>query len=84
MRSNDLKSIPGIGKNMEQHFFEAGIHSIDDLIGVNPEELYEKDCAVKGTRIDRCVLYVFRLAVYYANNVIHEPQKLRWWYWKDK
>ncbi|MBP3359684.1 MAG: Pathogenicity locus [Clostridia bacterium] len=83
MRSNDLKIIPGIGKNMEQHFHEVGIRSIDDLIGANPEALYEKDCAVKGMHIDRCVLYVFRLAVYYANNEVHELQKLRWWYWKD-
>ena len=39
----------------------------------------------KSKRVqEKCVLYVFRLAVYYANNEVHEPEKLKWWYWKDK
>lgn len=80
---NDLKNIPGVGKNMEQHFFNIGIFTIDDLIGKNPEELFLKDCSVKGFQDDRCVLYVFRLAVYYANNSVREPEKLKWWNWKD-
>ncbi len=84
LRKNDLKNIPGIGKNMEQHFFDIGIFTIDDLIGKDPEDLFLKDCLVKGFKDDRCVLYVFRLAVYYANNDVHEPEKLKWWNWRDK
>lgn len=83
LSKNDLKNIPGVGKNMEQHFFNIGIFTIDDLIGKNPEELFLKDCSVKGFQDDRCVLYVFRLAVYYANNSVREPEKLKWWNWKD-
>ncbi len=83
-KENDLKNIPGVGKNMEQHFFDAGIFTTEDLIGKNPEELFLKDCLVKGLQVDRCVLYVFRLAVYYANNDVHEPEKLKWWNWQDK
>lgn len=82
--ANDLQNIPGVGSNMEQHFFDIGIHTIDDLIGADPEELFLRDCSVKGLQDDRCVLYVFRLAVYYANNAVHEPEKLKWWNWKDK
>lgn len=81
---SSLKNIPGVGENMERHFFNIGIHKVEDLIGKNPEELYEKDCLFKGFRDDRCVLYVFRLAVYYANNDVYEPEKLKWWNWKDK
>lgn len=84
LSKNDLKNIPGVGKNMEQHFFNIGIFTIDDLIGKNPEELFLKDCSVKGFQDDRCVLYVFRLAVYYANNSVREPEKLKWWNWKDE
>lgn len=80
----DLKTIPGVGKSIEQHFFTIGIHTVADLRGADPEELYLKDCAAQGCKTDRCLLYVFRLAVYYANNDIHEPEKLKWWYWKDK
>lgn len=84
LSKNDLKNIPGVGKNMEQHFFNIGIFTIDNLIGKNPEELFLKDCSVKGFQDDRCVLYVFRLAVYYANNSVREPEKLKWWNWKDE
>lgn len=82
--SRSLRIIPGVGKNMEQHFFNIGIHEIEDLKGANPEELYLKDCNAKGFQVDKCVLYVFRLAVYYANHDIRNPEKLKWWYWKDE
>jgi hypothetical protein len=29
------------------------------------------------------MLYVFRTAVYYASNSKHDPEKLKWWNWKD-
>jgi hypothetical protein len=34
--------------------------------------------------VDRCMLNVFRCAVYYASNDIHDPELLKWWNWKDK
>jgi Pathogenicity locus len=34
--------------------------------------------------VDRCVLYVFRAAVYFASNKKHDEEKLKWWNWKDK
>ena len=42
--NSDLKSIPGIGKNIEQHLHHIGIETIEDLKGKDPEELYIKDC----------------------------------------
>lgn len=80
----ELRNIPGIGKNIEQDLAHIGINSISDLKGKDPEDLYKRDCLYKGFQEDRCQLYVFRLAVYYANNERHEPEKLKWWYWKDK
>jgi hypothetical protein len=32
---------------------------------------------------DRCLLYVFRCAVYYASTAAPEPELLKWWSWKD-
>lgn len=84
INNSDLKSIPGIGKNIEQHLHNIGIETVEDLKGKDPEELYLNDCKIKGFQDDKCILYVFRLAVYYAENEIHEPEKLKWWYWKDK
>ena len=33
---------------------------------------------------DRCVLYAFRCAVYYASHTTHDPNLLKWWNWKDR
>ena len=81
---SDLKKIPGVGANMEQHLHNIGIRCIADLVGKDPEELYHLDCLKKGFQDDRFVLYVYRCAVYFAEHEEHEPEKLKWWYWKDK
>jgi hypothetical protein len=36
-----------------------------------------------GQHVDRCVLYVFRCAVYFASESKHDPELLKWWNWKD-
>ncbi|MCJ7855197.1 helix-hairpin-helix domain-containing protein [Lachnospiraceae bacterium NSJ-143] len=80
----DLRNIPGVGQTIEQDLINIGINSVNDLCGADPEELYIKDALFKGQKSDRCLLYVFRLAVYFAENDIHDEEKLKWWYWKDK
>lgn len=56
---------------------------MSDLKGKNAQELYDRACAVEGKTIDRCVLYIFRLAVYFAENNVHDAEKLKCWNWKD-
>lgn len=80
----DLTTIPYVGKRTELALENIGIHSVSDLKGKDPEELYRLDCLCKGFQEDRCQLYLFRMAVYYAEHETHEPEKLKWWYWKDK
>lgn len=80
---SDLKNILGVGKSIEQDLINIGIEK-NDLKGKDSEELYNKSCLFKGFKEDRCLLYVFRLAVYYAENENKEAEKLKWWYWKDK
>lgn len=80
----DLLEIPGVGKNMKEHLKNIGVNFVEDLKGKNPEELYLSDCKKQGVKVDRCVLYVYRLAVYYAENEVYDKEKLNWWYWKDK
>lgn len=82
-REQDLQSIPGVGEDMEQHLMQLGIRCVADLKGKDPEVLYEQECERTGTKIDRCVLYVYRLAVYFAEHETREPEKLKWWYWKN-
>lgn len=83
-KGEDLLTIPGVGKNIAQHLRGIGIACVSDLKGRDPEELYTLDCLNKGFQEDRCQLYVFRCAVYYAEQEQPEPEKLKWWYWKDK
>ncbi|MGG5370008.1 helix-hairpin-helix domain-containing protein [Enterococcus sp. AZ196] len=81
---NNLKVIPGIGKNMEQHLIKAGYPTIASLKKQDPEEIYLKDCVMQGEKVDRCALYVYRLAVHYANHDGDLPaNKQNWWDWQD-
>ncbi|MHC1720938.1 MAG: helix-hairpin-helix domain-containing protein [Clostridiaceae bacterium] len=80
---SELERIPGVGKKMAEDLKLIGINRVADLKNKNPEELYIRLCVAKGQNVDRCVLYVFRCAVYYATERIHEPEKLKWWNWKE-
>ena len=83
MRS-PLTEIPGVGDRIAAVMEALGIREISDLRGRDPEELYLRECAMKGYQEDRCALYVWRTAVYYADHEVRDPEKLNWWYWKDK
>ena len=79
-----LQIIPGVGPKLAKLFFSIGIKGVADLKGKNPEELYSQMCTKQGIRIDRCVLYVCRSSVYFAETKHPDPEKIKWWYWKDK
>ncbi|MCI0707841.1 MAG: helix-hairpin-helix domain-containing protein [Ignavibacteriae bacterium] len=78
-----LQEIPGVGISIAEDLWELGIRSIPQLKGKNPERLYYRRCEQQGVHIDRCLLYVFRCAVYYASHARHKPELLKWWNWKD-
>lgn len=80
---SELTAIPGVGKNMAAHLNALGIARLDDLKGRDPEALYAQECAREGCAVDRCVLYVYRLAVAYAEGRIETSEQLKWWNWKD-
>ena len=81
----ELTQIPGVGKSIARDFIEIGVKSVQDLKGRNPEILYELINKKKGIIQDRCLLYVFRCAVYYASTEksARQQDKLKWWNWTD-
>lgn len=81
-----LTIIPGVGKSIATDLYNIGITNIDDLKGKDPEGLYNKSNLFAGCIQDRCLLYVFRCAVYFAETPIgrQDSEKLKWWNWKDK
>ncbi len=84
-KKNGLRVIPGVGPSMENDLQRMGYRLVSDLKGQDPQEMYERLMDIEGCHVDRCVLYVFRCAVYYAQTPLEEQEteKLKWWNWKD-
>jgi hypothetical protein len=82
----ELTLIPGVGKSIATDLYNIGVRRIDDLKDKDPESLYDSSNRFVGCMQDRCLLYVFRCAVYFAETPAgeHETEKLKWWNWKDK
>lgn len=79
----ELTKIPGVGFSIANDLRELGYRSVEELRGADPDEMFEGLCARKGVRVDRCVLYVFRCATYFAETDNPDPRLLQWWNWKD-
>ena len=78
----NLQTIPGVGPSIAEDLRRIGIERVDDLVGRDPEELFDESNATCGVIQDRCLLYTFRCAVYFAEGG-REPERLKWWNWKD-
>jgi hypothetical protein len=61
-----LMAIPGIGKSIANDLWNIGITSVADLKDKETEVLYDLSNKYAGAVQDRCLLYSFRCAVYYA------------------
>lgn len=82
----ELTKIPGVGNSIATDLYNIGIRHIADLKGEDPQQLYDRSNHFAGCIQDRCLLYVFRGAVYFAETPINEleAEKLKWWNWKDR
>jgi len=83
--TSELEQIPGVGPSIAGDLYGIGITHIAQLKHADPQGLYDAVCDATGEIHDRCLLYVFRCAVYYASTseAQHDPEKLKWWHWKD-
>jgi hypothetical protein len=80
----ELQTIPGVGRSIANDLYNIGVRKVSDLKRKNPEKLYRLSNQHAGTTQDRCLLYVFRCAVYFAETPKPDKEKLQWWWWKDK
>jgi len=76
--------IPGVGPSIAQDLIDLGFQQIGELKSADPEEMYFRLCKISGGPLDRCLLYVFKCAVYFALHETHDPELLKWWNWKDR
>src|SRR5260221_11884515 len=60
----EFRQIPGVGKRIAEDLWNLGLRSVSDLKNQDPQDLYLRLCALQGTHIDRCMLYVCGWAVY--------------------
>jgi len=81
--SDPLQSLAGIGPSLATDLRDLGYREPADLRGEDPERMYRDLIALRGTPIDRCVLYVFRCAVHQAEAPDGDPELRKWWRWKD-
>lgn len=79
----ELRTIPGIGPSLALDLYSLGIRRVADLRQKYPEKLYRRLERLTAAKQDRCVLYTFRCAVYFAKTKRPRPEKLLWWNWQD-
>jgi len=80
--ASPLESIPGVGPRTADDLAALGVATMEHLVGADPEALYTRLCAAQGGHADRCNLYVYRCAVYFARGG-RDRELLKWWSWKD-
>jgi uncharacterized protein YbbK (DUF523 family) len=80
----ELRRLDGVGERMASDLWDLGVTSVRDLQGKDPEELYHKIMKLRGGHIDRCVLYVYRCAVYQAETKDPAEELTKWWNWSDE
>jgi len=70
-----LTELPNVGPAITRRLLALGISSPQQLRGQDPDELYERSCALAGRREDLCLLDTFAAVVDVANGGPARP----WW-----
>jgi hypothetical protein len=70
-----LTEIPNVGPAVARKLERIDVTGVEDLRGHDPEELFERLCALDGRRHDPCLLDTFVAAVAYADGGPARP----WW-----
>lgn len=81
MPASELQTIPNIGPAVARKLERLGIERVDDLRGPDPDELFERLCALDARRHDPCLLDTFAAAVDFANGA---PPRAWWEYSRER
>jgi hypothetical protein len=79
-----LADLEGIGPAMLRDFALLKIDSVAQLAKQDPQELYDRLCAITKSRQDPCVLDVFHCAVAQARDPLLPEEQRKWWWWSRK
>lgn len=75
-----LTDLPNVGPAMARDLQRLGFDHPDQLRGRNPQELYDRLCALTGLRQDPCVLDVFVSVIRFMDG--EEPRP--WWFYSPE
>ena len=79
-----LADLYSVGPATLADFELLGIGSVEQLAQADPRDLYERLCARRGERIDRCCEDVFRAAIAQARDPDLPSEQRKWWYWSSR
>lgn len=80
-RHRRLRDLAGVGPRVMEGLEDLGIGSVDQLGKQNPQDLYDRLSALRGERMDPCVLDTFTCAIAQANDPLLPADQRNWWYW---
>lgn len=75
--------LPGVGDKISRYLWEMGYRNLDEIARDDPESMYAAMEKLKGSHVDRCMLYVFRCIHYHLNTGNPNPELEKWWNWQD-
>mmetsp|Transcript_10836 Transcript_10836/g.34523 ORF Transcript_10836/g.34523 Transcript_10836/m.34523 type:complete len:147 (-) Transcript_10836:75-515(-) len=83
--SSPFLAIPGVGASLSADLVDLGYSKVEQLADASAEDMYTNLCKLRGEHIDRCVLYVWRCACYFARTPPGDraPTLLKWHKWSD-
>ncbi len=75
-----LTELPNVGPKIASKLRLIGIKHPSDLIGKNPQLLYQNLCEFLGEKVDLCVLDTFMSVVHFMDY----GEAFPWWYFTEK
>lgn len=74
--SKELQRIPNVGPRIAEDLIRIGVTDPRQLSKMDPDAMYERLCALTGSRQDPCVWDTFAAVVDYAKTGVKKP----WWH----
>ena len=79
-RVKNLTDLPNIGTASAADLQLLGIHQPQQLVGLNPYDMYQRLCDITQVRHDPCVIDVFISITRFMNGEAPRP----WWDYTDE
>jgi nucleotidyltransferase/DNA polymerase involved in DNA repair len=83
-RKHPLLSLRSVGPASLRDMESLDIHTVEELAGANPQDMYDRLCALTGQKVDICQYDVFCCAVEQAQNPRLPDEQKEWHWWSRR